>query len=302
MYLNDNNGCRMNFLLINTTELTALLELPYIQRVVYLMGIRPYMDRETGIVGLKRRISYQSLSEVLYVGPIAGVKTSSPSLSQIKRAIKALERAGLIELQSTEQQLILKCILAESGHFVQKQAVPRPNQEAVSDIRYKNTLKSFDYEDFHSKADRGQIAQAVPPHINSNNYIFLYKQFEKFWSLYPAKKSHQRAWEVFQQLNPSETLMAEILIALKAQIDLIQYQQASGQWVPNWKNPANWLAQHCWKDELVTNLPQGTNHAKNKSNYKKQHATDPLWDLCKASCDEPEDCSDNVIQFPKCRN
>jgi len=37
----------MNFLFINSEELEALMELPYIQRVVYLMGIRPYMDRGT---------------------------------------------------------------------------------------------------------------------------------------------------------------------------------------------------------------------------------------------------------------
>ncbi len=91
----------MEFLFINTQELSALMELPLIQRVTYLMGIRPYMDRQTGIVGIKRRISYQSLREVLYVAPIAGVKTGSPSQQQVKRAIKSLEKYGLISIQST---------------------------------------------------------------------------------------------------------------------------------------------------------------------------------------------------------
>ncbi|HHS2948409.1 protein LvrA [Legionella pneumophila] len=109
----------MNFLFANAHELAALLELPYIQRVVYLMGIRPYMDRQSCIVGIKRRISYQSLRETLYVGPIAGVKTGSPSLQQ--------ERAGLIEIQSTERHLILKCIYAELDNPAPKKAVPKPN-------------------------------------------------------------------------------------------------------------------------------------------------------------------------------
>lgn len=116
----------MNFLFVNAQELEALMELPYIQRLTYLMGIRPYMDRETCIVGIKRRISYQSLREVLYVAPIAGVKTGSPSQQQVKRAIKSLERAGLIVIQSTTRHLILKCILAEGHQSFTKQADLRP--------------------------------------------------------------------------------------------------------------------------------------------------------------------------------
>ncbi|AAU28624.1 TPA: protein LvrA [Legionella pneumophila] len=121
----------MHFLFVNAQELEALMELPYIQRLTYLMGIRPYMDRETHIVGIKRRISYQSLREALYVAPIAGVKTGSPSQQQVKRAVKSLERAGLIEIKSTTRHLILKCLLAEGHQSFPKQADPRPNPKAA---------------------------------------------------------------------------------------------------------------------------------------------------------------------------
>lgn len=117
----------LSFLFANAHELAALLELLYMQRVVYLMGIRPYMDRQSCIVGIKRRISYQSLRETLYVGPIAGVKTGSPSLQQMKRAVKSLGRAGLIEIQSTDRHLIVKCIYAELDNPAPKKAVPKPN-------------------------------------------------------------------------------------------------------------------------------------------------------------------------------
>ena len=105
-----------NFLFVNSEELSALMELPHIQRVAYLMAIRPYMDRKTLIVGIKRRISYQSIRETLYVGPIAGVKTGAPSIQQVRRTVKSLERAGLISIHSTQKHLVLKCILAEM-HF-----------------------------------------------------------------------------------------------------------------------------------------------------------------------------------------
>ncbi|MCW8469767.1 glutamate--cysteine ligase [Fluoribacter gormanii] len=102
----------MDFLFVTTYELDALSEIPLMQRVVYLMGIRPYMDRKTFLVGIKRKISYQSLRETLYVAPIKGVKTGCPSHQQMKRVIKSLARQGIIEIRSTTKNLIVKCLLA----------------------------------------------------------------------------------------------------------------------------------------------------------------------------------------------
>ena len=44
---------------ITMIELEALVGLPHLQQLTYLRGIRPYMDLKTGIVGIKRKISYQ---------------------------------------------------------------------------------------------------------------------------------------------------------------------------------------------------------------------------------------------------
>lgn len=109
-------------LFVNSDELTALRDLPFIQRITYLMGIKPYMDKETGIVGVKRKISYQSLREVLYVAPIAGVKTEYVSLQQVRRAVKSLEKIGLLQIMSTKSNLILKCNLALRDRSVQNKA------------------------------------------------------------------------------------------------------------------------------------------------------------------------------------
>lgn len=179
----------MSFLFANAHELAALMELPYIQRLTYLMGIRPYMDRQTCIVGIKRRISYQSLRETLYVGPIAGVKTGSPSLQQMKRAVKSLERAGLVIIQSTEKHLILKCVLAELDKSDFKKAVPRPNLNPDIELKNLEVVKSDSDGHIGRKADRTETTQADPPHKSEVKYIFLYEKFEKFWENYPQKKS-----------------------------------------------------------------------------------------------------------------
>ena len=161
---------KMSFLFANVHELAALLELPYIQRIVYLMGIRPYMDRQTNIVGIKRRISYQSLRETLYVGPIAGVKTGSPSHQQMKRAEKSLERAGLVKIQSTDKHLILKCVLAALDKTVQKQADPRPALETNTNPTYHEAIKSEIYDETYRKTAMGETAEADPPQKSDINY------------------------------------------------------------------------------------------------------------------------------------
>ena len=94
--------------LINDAELAALCGLPHLQQLAYFRGIRPYMDVKTGIVGIKRGISLQSIAEQLYIEPHQGIKSVSYSRAQVSRALAALERADLIILQSQELKLILK--------------------------------------------------------------------------------------------------------------------------------------------------------------------------------------------------
>lgn len=81
------------------------------------------------------------------------------------------------------------------------------------------------------------------PLYKDNYYIFLLGQFEKFWNLYPFKKSQQKAWEQFQALKPDELLCAEILHALNEQIKFNAALVVQGQWVANWKYLENWRAR-----------------------------------------------------------
>jgi hypothetical protein len=295
----------MNFLFANAHELAALMELPYIQRLVYLMGIRPYMDRQTCIVGIKRRISYQSLRETLYVAPIAGVKTGSPSHQQMKRAVKSLERAGLIKIQSTEKHLIMKCIFAELDKPVQNKADPRPTFKPDTNPSYEEAVKLRDSDDGQENPDTANPIKADPPNKSEVNYIFLLQKFEKFWESYPEKKGINQAWEVFKNLNPDEALYASVLTAIEEQIADHRRQQRAGHWTPPWKHPANWLMQRCWEDEVKSELLQVNKHDKRQT-YKKQSPVDLLWESCKGGAEffdfDFEEKSeskrrDNIIQF-----
>lgn len=72
--------------------------LPVEAQLLYLRGLRRYMDYTTAIVGgAARRISLLMLCELLEVFPHQGMKGTRPDKSKIRRLLGWLERTGLIE-------------------------------------------------------------------------------------------------------------------------------------------------------------------------------------------------------------
>ncbi len=228
----------MNFLFVNTEELSALMEIPLSQRVVYLMGMRPYMDRKTYIVGIKRKISYQSLRETLYVAPIAGVKTGSPSHQQMKRAVKSLARAGLIEIRSNTKNLIVKCLLADT-----KLPVQTPDGISSSTQTVAHPCKTLRPKALTSAApsvDIGESRKSEPQNHTDIALKNLYQKFERFWNSYPLPMHKANAWDEFKKINPDDGVFEQILLSLQQQ----QSNSIKGA-APSWPYPADWLAQNC---------------------------------------------------------
>ncbi|RUR14035.1 hypothetical protein [Legionella septentrionalis] len=283
----------MDFM-VNGEELEALYGLPHAQQLAYLRGIRPYMDVKTGTVGVKRRISLQSIAEQLYIEPHQGVKGEKYSRAQVRRALSALERAGLISLQSEEKQLILKCNLATLGYFTQNKVVTNQSQKAGTFCSKEPIENKGFYNDPSQKPVTVNPLKAVTPLIKDNYlYIFLQQKFEQFWSLYPEKKSKSQAWEIFQQLNPDDALFSKIMNALHKQIQHHQQKQLQGAWVPPWKYPANWLSKRAWEDEITMEQKQEIQHAPGRQNTRNDSGRDPFWNP-EVECEAPRT---NVIEF-----
>lgn len=102
---------------------------PYAKAGVHHGHSPPYGSQNV-MVGIKRKISYQSLREALYVAPIRGVKTGCPSHQQMKRAIKSLARQGIIEICSTTKNLIVKCLLANPYETIDTESESLPKKKA----------------------------------------------------------------------------------------------------------------------------------------------------------------------------
>ena len=74
--------------------------------------------------------------------------------------------------------------------------------------------------------------------------------FEVFWNAYPKKVGKQAAKKAFEKVNvPVESLVS----AIKRQECSPQWSKDGGQYIPN---PATWLNQGRWEDELTAVLAQ----------------------------------------------
>lgn len=291
----------MDFI-VNSEELGVMYGLPHIQQLAYLRGIRPYMDVKTGITGIKRRISYQSISEQLYIEPHQGIKNQNFSRDQIRRAVAGLARAGMLVVESEGRQLILKCRLASQYYSVQNKAAINPPQKATIPLQGTGQINTGLESKIAAEATIGVSSKSAIPH--KDNYIYLLQRFEKFWLKYPEKKSKEHTLEIFKQLNPSEQLLEQMLVAIDAQLIERNSKVASGEWVPAWKYPANWLNQKCWEDEIQHEMkkPQEKRNAKRRSSTTED--SDPFWTaesekIAESYTEEYE--QNNVIEFKRFR-
>ena len=188
-----------------------------------------------------------------------------------------------------------------------KAAIKAHQKEATENSSYSLENQRINQENYQKEAASNPL-KAATPLIRDINYIFLLQQFEKFWDVYPLKKSKQKAWEAFQVVNPDDELLQKIHTTLQIQIQSYQNQLTNGQWVASWKYPANWLLQHCWDDELTSTTTLEPNNAKHAGHRTKKYAFDLFSESCGDAPFEFEDESrandieSNVVQFDSAKN
>lgn len=210
--------------LISDEELEKLKGLPFIQSCLYMFGIRPYMDYKTGITGIKRKISYQSLSEEIYIEPHQGIKnTGSKSREQIRRAVKALERVGVVTIQSNSKNLILKCNLAITDKSAQNKADTKPTPQLTTQADTSKTAKTSEKSaksqpKADTQADIPQNEKAdTPPISDTLHNITLPSAFE-FLNLL-AQQGYG-----LNQLHNNKTTLAMVHAWVKAKVTLEEAQ------------------------------------------------------------------------------
>lgn len=102
--------------------------------------------------------------------------------------------------------------------------------------------------------------------------------FDRFWVEYPKKVGKGQAQKAFSKVSvPVETLIE----AVQRQRNSVQWQKDGGQYIPN---PATWLNQRRWEDDLDSlNMGGGVTHGGTFPNSgpiieKLPAASDGWWD------------------------
>lgn len=70
--------------------------------------------------------------------------------------------------------------------------------------------------------------------------------FERFWSIYPKRRSKADAFKAWLQLKPDQELVTTILAAVERWSRSTEWRKDGGQFIPY---PASWLRAHGWQDE-----------------------------------------------------
>jgi hypothetical protein len=82
--------------------------------------------------------------------------------------------------------------------------------------------------------------------------------FLSFWDVYPRKVGKDAAWKAWKNRNGSLPEINIIITAIENQKNSDQWLKDSGQYIPN---PATWINQGRWEDELVGEVNQAeANH------------------------------------------
>ncbi len=133
--------------------------------MLYLRGLRKHMDYDTGIVGIKRRISERMLIELLEErrDPGSPFPLRVPTRSAVRWAIERLERVGLVERMPKTHKLspmVFRLPLATIGVLLQ----PKLQPEATANKTEENPLQNNQLENSSSQSEQPkQRPNKYPP-------------------------------------------------------------------------------------------------------------------------------------------
>jgi hypothetical protein len=251
-------------IILKEEELDLLSGLPHMHFTLYVKAIRPYMDTKTGMVGVKRKISWQSLKECIYVEPRKGIKYKQISIQQIRRAVRFLEKIGLIETKSEDFYLIFYCVLWGKGECVQNKADRGPTFKPTELKVIKNPINKDENatEEDQNRHPKNEKADTPLTSIDIYNKLYISNicRFEEFWSVYPRKENKKKALDIWKRKKVEE--FAEIVIA-----DVLKRKEQHSQWKSGFiPHATTYLNGERWNDEITETNNYDNNNRQNIHN------------------------------------
>lgn len=124
-----------------------------------------------------------------------------------------------------------------SGRSATKKSAGLKTTTQLNTIQLNTSIRKFPDISGNAKAQRDK------PFSEDN------KQFNQFWSAYPKKVGKGAARKAFKRIKPSDALLNKMIIALEQQSKTEQWRKERKRYIPN---PATWLNEERWEDEIET--------------------------------------------------
>lgn len=97
-------------------------DVPPLAQRLYVLAIRPRMDKKTKLVGVNPKVSWRAFCEWLEFKGVQGIKKERLTESAVRRAAVHLEKVGMVENRSEGRQLILLLPLSVVDFSLSKKA------------------------------------------------------------------------------------------------------------------------------------------------------------------------------------
>lgn len=158
----------------------------------------------------------------------------------VETAINKLASAGLVALYVFEGKPYLYLPTWNEHQTIRAKRSKYPEPENIC----KQMISDA------SKCSRNPIQSNPNPiqsESESNTRKALESAFDAFWSVYPKKTGKEAARKAFKKIPKSAHSL--LVPAVEAQKKSRQWMEENGRFIPN---PATWLNQGRWEDEVQT--------------------------------------------------
>ena len=179
------------------------------------------------------------------------------TIKSVETAINKLASAGLVALYVFEGKPYLHLPTWNEHQTIRAKRSKYPEPENIC----KQMISDA------SKCSRNPIQSNPNPiqsesesESESNTRKALESAFDAFWAVYPKKTGKEAARKAFKKIPKSAHSL--LVPAVEAQKKSRQWMEENGRFIPN---PATWLNQGRWEDEVQTS---GVNY-----NYDTAHET-----------------------------
>ena len=153
-----------------------------------------------------------------------------------------------------ERNLITRKEISLHGKQVAKNAEsPILNPLSLNPLSLKpespilNPESSVECADAHSPTRAREEGEPVDSSVDNCVDKMCKKRFKEFWEAYPRKTGKGAAEKAYEKISPSKELHETMIRAVRSASLSRQWTEENGRFIPN---PATWLNQKRWEDEL----------------------------------------------------